>query len=254
MFASRSDGFDHSTATWCMMRSISQDASPHLAAAGAAWDDGPEAGLWIADRRAPFGDSVGHAVPLGYAAYVVAPLWPDEHASADRGCLPVMEAVLDVLARFTSDQPVHCGLWEGWGWWYSRGQDPRTAPGMGVQVYWAETDDPSQEEIDHALADARERMAVDRVQRPDAAPLTLPESHDYYLWTGPLRSVTAFHHEPQDPPSLIWPEDRSWFAGAPIYTNEIAIAGTTALIDAVVADPRLSASRASPDDALDIDD
>lgn len=253
MFASRSDGFDHSTATWCMMRSISQDASPHLAAAGAAWDDGPEAGLWIADRLAPFGDSVGHAVPLGYAAYAVAPLWPDEHASADRGCLPVVEAVLDVLEPFTGDQPVHCGMWDGWGCWYSRGEDPRTAPGMAAGVYWAEGDEPAQNEIDRALAVTRERLALDRVQRPDVAPLRLPE-RAYHLWTGPLRSVTAFRRQQQDPPSLIWPENRSWFVGAPIYTNEIAIAGTADVVDAVLADARLNARRASPDDTLDTDD
>lgn len=253
MFALKSDGFDHSAAVCSMMQPMSQDASPHLTAAGAAWDDGPEAGLWIADRLGPFGTSVGHAVPRGYAAYAVAPLWPEEDLQADHRCLPVIEAVLDILTRFTGDQPVHCGMWEGWGWWYSRGEDPRTAPGMGAGVYWAEGDEPTQDEIDRALADARERLALDRVQRPDVAPLRLPE-RAYHLWTGPLRSVTAFCHQQQDPPSLIWPEDRTWFIGAPSYTNEIAIAGTTALVDAVVADPRLSASRASPDDALDIDD
>ena len=38
---------------------------PHLVAVDAAWDDGPDAGRWIADRLGPFGPSVGHAVPLG---------------------------------------------------------------------------------------------------------------------------------------------------------------------------------------------
>ena len=40
----------------------------------------------------------------------------------------------------------------------------------------------------------------------------------------------------------------------PIYTNEIAVAGTTVMVDAVIADPRLSAHRATPDDVLDTDD
>lgn len=232
---------------------ISEDASPHLAAAGAAWDDGPQAGGWIANRLGPFGASVGHAVPLGYAAYAVAPLWPQDDSQAGRGGLPALEAVLDVLERFTGDQPVHSAMWDGWSWWYSPGADPRTAPGMGAQVFWSATDEPSQEELADALADARARLAVDRVQRPDVAPLELPERR-YYVWTGPLTSVTALHHQPQDPPSLIWPEDRSWVVGVPIYTDEIAIAGTTEAIDAVLAEPRLKATRASPDDTLDIDD
>ena len=28
---------------------------------------------------------------------------------------------------------------------------------------------------------------------------------------------------PHSPPSLIWPTDRAWFIGIPIYTAEIAI-------------------------------
>ena len=29
------------------------------------------------------------------------------------------------------------------------------------------------------------------------------------------------------PPSLIWPQDRYWFPGAPIYTNELGSAAPT---------------------------
>jgi hypothetical protein len=227
--------------------------SPHLLAAHAAWDDGPDAGVWIADRLGPFGANLGHAVPLGYPAYAVVPIPPGDDLT-DRGCLSAVDGLLDVLAPFTGNQPVHCGMWEGWGWWYDTGADPRTAPGMAVGVSWPEGDDrPAQEEIDRAVADAREQLAAERVEYPDVEPLDLPYRR-YYLWTGPLRSATAFRHQPQDPPSLIWPEDRSWFVGVPIYTNEIAVAGTTVVVDAVVADRRLNAHRATPDDVLGIDD
>jgi len=228
--------------------------SPHLVAVDAAWDDGPDAGAWIADRLGPFGASVGHAVPLGYPAYAVVPIPLEDDPDADCGCLPAIEALLDVLGPFTGDQPVHCGMWEGWGWWYDTGADPRTAPGMAVVVSWPQGDErPAQEETDRALADAREELAAERVERPDVEPLDLPHRR-YYLWTGQLRSATAFRHQPHDPPSLIWPEDRSWFVGVPIYTNEIAVAGTTVVVDALIADPQLSARRATPDDVLDTDD
>jgi hypothetical protein len=221
--------------------------SPQLVAADAAWDDGPDAGSWIADRLGPFGAGVGHAVPLGYDAYAVVSIPPDD----DRGSMPVMEVLVDVLGPFTGHQPVHFGMWEGWGWWYDTGDDPRTAPGMAVSIAWPEGDDrPAQEEIDRALADAREELAAQRVERPDVEPLHLPHRR-YYLWTGPLRSAMAFREEP---PSLIWPEDRSWFVGAPIYTNEIAVSGAKVVVDAVVDDARLNARRATPDDVLDIDD
>jgi hypothetical protein len=228
--------------------------SPHLFAVDAAWDDGPDAGRWIADRLGSFGPSVGHAVPLDYPAYAVVPIPPDEDHRPGGGCLSAIEGLLDVLGPFTGDQPVHVGMWDGWGWWYETGADPRTAPGMGVLVAWPEGDErPAQQEIDRALANARERLAAERVECPDVEPLDLPYRR-YYLWTGPLRSATAFRHQPNHPPSLVWPEDRSWFVGAPIYTKEIAVAGTTMVIDAVVADSRLDAHHATPDDLLDIDD
>lgn len=228
--------------------------SPHLLAVDAAWDDGPDAGSWVADRLGRFGASVGHAVPLGYDAYAVVPVPPDDGLHADRGSLAVVEVVLDTIGPLTVQQPVHFGMWEGWGWWYDTGSDPRTAPGMAVFITWPEGDDrPPQAEIDRALGDAREELASERVERPDAEPLDLPHRR-YYLWTGPLGSAMAFAHEPHSPPSLIWPEDRSWFVGAPIYTNEIAVAGTTEVVDAVVAHPRLNARRATPDDVLDGDD
>jgi hypothetical protein len=228
--------------------------SPHLLAVDAVWDDRPDAGGWIEDRLGPFGASVGHAVPLGYEAYAVVPIPPDDAPHTDRGSLPVIEVLLDVLRPLTGHQPMHFGMWDGWSWWYDTGGDPRTAAGMSVSIAWPEGNDrPAQGEIDRALADARGELAAQRVECPDVEPLDLPHRR-YYLWTGSLLSAIAFRHEPHNPPSLIWPEDRSWFVGAPIYTNEIAVAGTTVVVDTVVDDPRLNARRATPDDVLDIDD
>src|SRR5918994_4713640 len=71
--------------------------SPHLVAVDAAWDDGPDAGRWIADRLGPFGPSVGHAVPLGYPAYAVVPIPADGDLEGDRGPLSAIEALIKVL-------------------------------------------------------------------------------------------------------------------------------------------------------------
>jgi hypothetical protein len=229
--------------------------SSHLAAVGADWDDDPAAGHWIAERLRPFGPSVGHAVPLGYQAYAVVVIpWEEDEEQETRAPVIVLDALLDVLAPFTGDQPVHSGIWSGWAFMYETGDDPRTAPGMSVGISWSpDGPQPTQEEIDRALADAREEMAAHRVEAPDAEPLVLPH-REYYLWTGPLRSALAFRHEASSPPSLIWPEDRSWFIGAPIYTNEIAVAGSPEVVEAVLRDRRLDARTATPDDDLDIDD
>ena len=74
------------------------------------------------------------------------------------------------------------------------------------------------------------------------------------MWGGPLRSALAFRQHPYSPPSLIWPEDRSCFVGAPIYTTEFAMGGSRDLIDAILGDARLNSRLATPNDQLDIDD
>lgn len=167
----------------------------------------------------------------------------------ETGYLPVLDALLDVLGRFTGEQRVHAGMWDGWGWWHAPGEDPAA----GVQVCWDEGQSPSRAEIDIARAQARAWAATTSVQRPDVEPLVLPH-RTYYVWTGPPTAVTAFRDCATDPPSLVWPEDRAWFVGAPIYTNEFAVAGTTEIIAAVLADARLEGRRATTHDELDGED
>jgi hypothetical protein len=225
-------------------------SSRQLAAAGAMWVDGPEVGGWIAERLAPFGPSVGHAAPIGYAAYAVVPIVADDDGEPFE-TLRALEPVLGALEASTQDQRVHTAMWDGWGWWYETGTTPRPA---GVGVYWDQDGpQPSPNEIERARADARDKVADAMVEYPDAAPLELPERR-YYVWTGPLRSATAFHDRLHDPPSLIWPDDRAWFIGIPIYTFEIAIAGSLPVIDAIVADPMLNARRVHTDYELEGDD
>lgn len=223
-----------------------------LQEAGAVWDDGPAAGGWIAARLGEFGPSVGHAVPHGYEAYAVVPLGRDPEAPRD--AWRVLGRVLDVLASSTPDQPVHCGLWEGWGYLYDHGADPRYAPGMGAFVAWDPAGPvPDEVEASRARAEATAAMAATRVERPAAAPLDLPH-RAYHLWTGPVGAALALEAVHGDPPSLIWPQDRTWFVGAPIYTREIAVGAAAHLVDALLADPSLRARRADPADVLDIDD
>lgn len=221
---------------------------PYFAAAGAAWDAGPKAGEWIAPLLAEFGATLGHAVPGGYASYAVVPIADDDRGRQDHA---VLDAVLASLAPSTGEQLVHVGLWEGWGWLYDHGDDPRTAPGMGAfglvvsDGVWT-----SDAESTRAAVDA---MARKRVARPDAAPLELPHRR-YFLWSGPLASATALRHA-GDIPSLIWPDDRAWFVGAPIYTRELALGGDAPTVGAVVdALSARGARTASRDEVLDIDD
>jgi hypothetical protein len=217
----------------------------YFTAAGASWDSEPTAGEWIGPLLDVFGATLGHAVPVGYEAYAVVPIpWGDE--MPERHDYPVLEDLIEQLAPFTGAQIVHTALWEGWGWLYDRDQDPRTAPGSAAFAF------PHDET---ALSHAQETMGRRRVARPDAAPLMLPQ-RNYFLWSGPLSSVAALRHN-GDIPSLIWPEDRSWFIGAPIYTREIAVGADGRIIRAVLDAPRLHAlgvRRAKRDEVLQGDD
>ncbi|GAB2520229.1 hypothetical protein GCM10027064_17210 [Microbacterium petrolearium] len=202
----------------------------HLTAAGASWDPDPTAGEWIGALLDGFGPTLGHAVPAGYEAHAVIPIpWGDE--ILERQDYRVLEALLEVLAPFTGEQVVHTAFWEGWGWMYDRDEDPRTALGMGVLIVGAHDEE--------AVRAAREEMARRRIARPDAPPLVLPE-RNYFLWSGPLSSAAALRHT-GDIPSLIWPDDRSWFIGAPIYTSEIAVGADEQVIRAVLEAPSLGA-------------
>jgi hypothetical protein len=91
-----------------------------------------------------------------------------------------------------------------------------------------------------------------RVERPAAAPLDTPYKARF-LWTGPLRSALALRRH-QAPPSLVWPDDRSWFLAIPEYTREMALGGSADLVAAVLADPSLHARPAAPSTVLEIDD
>lgn len=218
----------------------------YLRAAGAAWDSGPAAGEWIAPLLDEFGATLGHAVPAGYDAYAVVPIPSGDETPESEGCR-ALEALTEVLAAFTGEQVVHTALWEGWGWLYDRDEDPRTAPGLGVLVVG------SHDETE--VIQAQGMMALGRVARPDAAPLPLP-ARNYFLWSGPLSSASALRHT-GDIPSLVWPEDRSWFIGAPIYTSEIAVGAEERIIRAVLDAPLLrarGARRAGRGEVLQGDD
>ena len=218
----------------------------YLRAAGASWSAGPAAGEWIGPLLDEFGPTLGHAVPAGYEAYVVVPIpWGEE--DPERHDYQVLEALIEQVAPFTGAQIVHTALWEGWGWLYNLDEDPRTAPGSSVFLVGPHDDGE--------LRRAQEAMARRRVARPDASPLTLP-GRNYFLWSGPLSSVGALRHT-GDIPSLIWPEDRSWFIGAPIYTSEIALGADERVARAVLdasALRELGARRAEPDEVLQGDD
>jgi len=124
----------------------------------------------------PFGGAVGHAVPLGYEAYAVVPIAFEDASETDYAALILTDAVVEVLGPFTGEQAVHCGVWEGWPWWYPTGGDPSRPQGTEVGIAWPEGASPTQAEIDRALAEAREHLAADSVEFSRRAAARAPAS------------------------------------------------------------------------------
>ena len=240
------------------VRAVEED----LARAGARWDDGPGAGAWILPLLDEPGAALAAHVPDVFEDYAVVPFPRDAEGDVRSGAaFDRLDALLDVLAPWTGDQPVHVGLWEGWGFLFDHGADPVTSPGMAALVldddrprWWqrGRVARARRHELARAQHEAGAAMAEGRVERPGAAPLDTPYMARY-LWTGPLRSATALRRQ-GEPPSLVWPDDRRWFVAVPEYSREAAVGGSRQLVEAVLADARLDARPALPSTVLDIDD
>ncbi|MFE5342009.1 hypothetical protein ACFQ80_17400 [Isoptericola sp. NPDC056578] len=156
---------------------------------------------------------------------------------------------------------MHVGLWEGWGFLYDHGDDPATAPGMAALYVsderprwwqWGRQARAGRDELRRAQAEAAAELAAMRVEGPAAASLDYPH-RSRFLWTGPLGSALALRRH-DALPSVVWPEDRSWFVGIPEYTREAALGGSAELVATVLDDARLGARAAAPGTELDIDD
>jgi hypothetical protein len=75
----------------------------------------------------------------------------------------------------------------------------------------------------------------------------------YYLFTGPLgRTGRAFRFDVwEQSPSMWWPADRAWFVATEVDGYSTYVGGTTACVEAVLADPVLEALTVTFDMAID---
>jgi hypothetical protein len=244
---------------------------------GPAWSDDVGAADWIGPRLLPLDAfQVTSVVPGGFEAYarvlhpaeepgtgerlvrwaeVAAwsgqPLRPDAqfHSIAlppvrpsqpapwssqgprEGGLYPPDAAVLASLARAWTATPDRCWfcVWDGHGWAAVK----LTAPGQ-----------PAEPVPDPLPAEVR---SGPRVRLPD---------REYLLYTGRAEDVTApgllggdLPGEDQ-PANLWWPEDRAWCVAGGIDLAWSYVGGPAGLIEQVLADERIEALPASPDDPL----
>ena len=82
----------------------------------------------------------------------------------------------------------------------------------------------------------------------DGPRVELP-ARDYVLCVGPLAALPALMDAQDDhSPNLWWPDDRAWCVATEIDLAWTYVGGRAALISDVLANPRVEAQPASPDD------
>lgn len=92
----------------------------------------------------------------------------------------------------------------------------------------------------------------------DGARVRLP-GRDYLLLTGPLHCAGDLDwspldgHEMRQSPNLFWPSDHAWCVATEIDFDSTLVAGSTGLIEAVLAAADLDSWRVDPDDSLTYD-
>ncbi len=73
----------------------------------------------------------------------------------------------------------------------------------------------------------------------------------YFLFRGPLSDVGKWgdgfsdRHD-QWEPAFVWPADRAWCVAKDVDPHPAGIGAASAVIDQLIADPRLDAVRADP--------
>jgi hypothetical protein len=175
---------------------------------------------------------------------------PDDGDPGDE----VLSPLRQILARHTQtpDQCWFC-LWEGWG--------QLNEGASGVQIALSPDSTETREEVIERLgiwtgaAIPPEVIALPRVELPQ---------RDYFLLSGPLNAIVdremvagaSDEGHPgiefvSQPPSIFWPEDKSWCVATEIDLDSTFVAGSAELIADVLDDPSLETWPARPEDRID---
>jgi hypothetical protein len=247
---------------------------------------------WLAPRLATFGSGVASVVPRGFPAYsrILHPArgrnnekirWADvavksgstmhrlvqfhainrppvsrsEAAVAppEPGNLPpdLLRLLCAILDKRTST-PDSCWfcLWDGYGWLHDSGVSTVESRPAGAFARPPST-----------LAGATHSASLSPVLRaaiPNAPRVSLPY-RDYLLFEGPLEAATELGwimpgggFVPQSP-NLFWPHDHAWCVASEIDLFCTLVAGSNALAEDLLADPRLEGWRVFAADPVSAD-
>jgi len=145
--------------------------------------------------------------------------------------------VLAGLARAWTATPEDCWfcVWDGFGW------------GSGASITAVLAEDGTPPEI---LAEALRDPVPGPVR--DGPRVRLPY-REYLLYRGPAEAVVAIARVPGtwgQCANLWWPADRAWCVATEIDLEWTYVGGPRGLIDAILADDRIEALPAAPDDPV----
>jgi hypothetical protein len=184
--------------------------------------------------------AAGRAVPFDRAAAHGPQRSAPYHSQGpEEGSLYVPDAeVLAGILRDWTATPEDCwfGVWDGYGWESTR---------LLFSVASAETGQPSE---------------TDAPPRPDPVPGPVREGprvqlphRSYLLYQGPAEAalaLPALDGTFGQSPNLWWPDDRAWCVASEIDLPWTYVGGSRGLIDAILADHRIEALPAAPDDRV----
>ena len=154
------------------------------------------------------------------------------------GQLPqrVGERLAEALAPFT-DRANRCyfGVWEGWG-------DP--------SFMFFFTEGTPEEEQRRVREEAEAGAAAWRGLLDHAPKFTLPD-RPMHLLEAPLDSIREFYEQHRKPPSIWWPEDRTWCVATDIDLMSTYLGGNASAIQPLLGDERIEALPVPVDQRVD---
>ncbi|MCL4414132.1 MAG: hypothetical protein M1522_05180 [Actinobacteria bacterium] len=239
----------------------------------ARWSSTVEAAGWIAERLVSFGTTVTAVVPAGFEAYArvlhpaEAPPWGGHRLVrwrevADWSGLPLGPDAQFHTVALPPHRPEAPAPWSGQGP-HAGSLYPPDAEVLAEILRGATT---TPEDCCFCIWDGYGWEGCRQLTSEGAPPVTLPDpvpeavrrgprvrlpARDYLLYCGPTEAITA----PLDighgqTANLAWPADHAWCVASEIDLAWTYVAGSGTLIHEILADERIEALPAGPDDPL----
>ena len=243
------------------------------------WSTAIEEASWIGPRLSAFGaNRVDSVIPSGFPAYVrlLHPVWHRARGESVRmvrwGEVAVWSGIaLERTAQF-QDIALPRQAPPAPAPWNSQGPDTGTLPADDAAVLVELLDDATHRlqcwfcvwdgyGWDHTVSMTATSGGDALPQGPMVLPDPVPQwvragprvqlpNRQYLLHTGPIHAAMAFVNDKRRTANLWWPQHHGWCVASEIDLQWTYLGGPESLIETVLADPRLEAMPARPEDPI----